>query len=124
MTCRQPLIVVVEDDEDVNRAIESMLSAAGFATSMHLSAESVLRSGVPAATACLVLDVHLPGISGFELHDCLVSITPRPPVIFMTAHDEPAARARSQRAGAAAYLVKPFDGKVLTGTSRRVSQGA
>jgi FixJ family two-component response regulator len=110
MTSRQPLIVVVEDDADMSRAMESMLSAAGFAASMHVSAEALLAFGVPVTAACLVLDVHLPGMSGFDLLDRLAA---PPPVIFMTAHDEPAARARSQKAGAVAYLVKPFDGKAL-----------
>ena len=121
MTSRQPLIVVVDDDADMNRAMESMLSAAGFATSMHGCAESLLEAGVPPDAACLLLDVHLPGISGFELHDRLMS-TRCPPVVFMTAHDAPVARVQSQRAGAIAYFVKPFDGRELITTLRRVSQ--
>src|SRR5262252_3021153 len=127
-TSRQPLIAVVGDDEDLNRAIESTLNAAGFARSMHLSAESVLRLGVPPATACLVLDVHLPGISGFELHDCLASTTPRPPDVFMTAHDAPAARARSQRAGAGCISRQALrrespDWDIAPSVPRRVTAG-
>jgi FixJ family two-component response regulator len=121
MTSQQPLIVVVEDDADMNRAMESMLSAAGFATSMHASAESLLAGGVPPAASCLLLDVQLPGMSGFDLHDRLAT-TPCPPVVFMTAHDAPAARARSLKAGAIAYLVKPFDGKALVATLQQVVQ--
>ena len=124
MTFRQPLIVVVEDDASMKRAMESMLDAAGFATSMHDSAEDLLAAGVPAATACLVLDVHLPGMSGFDLHDLLATTTPHPPVVFMTAHDEPEARARSLEVGAIAYLVKPFDGKALITTLRGIAPPA
>jgi FixJ family two-component response regulator len=124
MTPRRPLIVVVEDDMDMRRAMQSMLDAAGFDASMHASAEALLASGVPADAACLVLDVHLPGMSGFDLHDLLAVTTSRRPVAFMTAHDAPATRARSQDAGAVAYLVKPFDGKVLITTLRRVAPRA
>jgi FixJ family two-component response regulator len=73
MKSRQPLIFVVEDDADMSRAMESMLSAAGFDTAVHASAECLLATGVPAAAACLLLDVHLPGMSGFELQERLAT---------------------------------------------------
>jgi FixJ family two-component response regulator len=120
MTSRQPLIVVVEDDADMSRAMESMLGAAGFDTVMHASAECLLAAGLPPAAACLLLDIHLPGMSGFDLHDRLAA-TACPPVVFMTAHDAPVARAQSFKAGATAYLIKPFDGRTLIETLRRVS---
>ena len=103
----------------MNRAMDSMLRAAGFETAMFFSAEALLGAGVPADTACLVLDVHLPGMSGFELYDRLATDPPRP-VIFMTAYDEPTARAQSKEAGAVAYLTKPFPGKTLIETIDRV----
>jgi FixJ family two-component response regulator len=120
MTSRQPLIVVVEDDADMSRAMESMLRAADFDTVMHASAECLLAAGLPPAAACLLLDIHLPGMSGFDLHERLAA-TVCLPVVFMTAHDAPAARARSSSAGAMAYFVKPFDGRNLIETLRRVS---
>ena len=68
----------------------------------------------PTDTACLVLDVHLPGMNGFELdHRLTATHIQQCPVIFMTAYDEPAARARSEEARAVAYLIKPFAGKQL-----------
>ena len=113
MPSRQPLVLVVDDDPDMNQAMGSMLKAAGFETAMFSSAEAVLDNGIPADTACLIVDVHLPNMSGFDLYDRLVAEKSARPVIFITAHDEPAARARSQEAGAVAYLTKPFAGKKL-----------
>ena len=104
----------------MNRAMDSMLQAAGFETAMFFSAEALLGAGVPADTACLVLDVHLPGMTGFELYDRLAATDPPRPVIFMTAYDEPAARAQSKEAGAVAYLTKPFPGKQLIENIDRV----
>ena len=101
-------------------ALESVLNAAGLDTAMFPSAEALLEAQVPADAACLVLDVHLPGMTGFELYDRLTATHPPCPVIFMTAYDEPAARARSVEARAVAYLVKPFAGKRLVECVGRV----
>jgi FixJ family two-component response regulator len=109
----QPLVIVVEDDADMSRAVESVLNAAGFDTAMFPSAEALLEAQVSADMACLVLDVHLPGMTGFELYDRLTATHPPCPVIFMTAYDEPTARARSVEARAVACLIKPFAGKRL-----------
>ena len=113
MASGRPLVIVVEDDADMTRALESVLKAAGFDAAMFSSGEALLGALVPADTACLVLDVHLPGMTGFELYDRLTAAHPSFPVIFMTGYDEPAARARSLEAKAVAYLVKPFAGKEL-----------
>lgn len=108
----------------MSRAMESMLGAAGFETSMHASAEELLATGVPGAAVCLIVDVHLPGMSGLDLYERVATTAPTKPVVFMTAYDEPATRERSKRAGAIVYLVKPFDGRALVATLRRVSQRA
>jgi FixJ family two-component response regulator len=111
MASARPLVIVVEDDADMTRALESMLKAAGFDAAMFSSGEALLGALVPADTACLVLDVHLPGMTGFELYDRLAAAHSTCHVIFMTGYDEPAARTRSLEAKAVAYLVKPFAGK-------------
>ena len=113
MASGRPLVIVVEDDADMTRALESVLKAAGFDAAMFSSGEALLGALVPADTACLVLDVHLPGMTGFELYDRLAAAHPSCPVIFMTGYDEPAARTRSLEAKAVAYLVKPFAGREL-----------
>ena len=106
-------IVVVEDDAGMRNAMDELLRAAGFKVAAFNSAEELLASALSPSAACLILDVHLPGLSGFELYEQLHPSTGEPPVIFITAHDTPATRARSERLGAAAYLPKPFAGRML-----------
>ena len=106
----------------MNRAMESILNAAGFEAVMFFTAEALLEAGMPDEAACLLLDVHLPGMSGFELYDSLTDAGQIRPVIFMTAHDEPAARAQAEKVRAVAYLTKPFAGKNLIELVDRVTR--
>lgn len=108
------VVVVVDDDDGLRQALGRALDEAGFRAETFASAENLLESDVAHSAACLVLDVHLPGRSGFELRRELVRTGDRqPPVIFITAHDEPSARDQAEALGAAAYLPKPFAGRTL-----------
>lgn len=113
MAAPQHDVVVVEDDAGMRRAIERLLRSAGFRPLSFASAEALLDAGSGSATVCLVLDVHLPGLSGFELRERLPHGKQDPPVVFITAHDDPATRERARDAGALAYLTKPFPGRSL-----------
>jgi FixJ family two-component response regulator len=104
-------IIVVDDDAQMNQAIERLLNAAGFHAVTFPSAEALLAAGAVANAACMVLDIHLPGLSGFELRQRLELDGARPPVIFITAYDDPASRAQAQEADATAYFTKPFPGQ-------------
>ena len=106
-------IVVVEDDLSMRRAIERLLGAAGYSTAAFASAEALLEANGAGGAACLVLDIHLPGLSGFDLQRRLTETGTRRPVVFITAHDEPASRVQAGSLDAAAYLTKPVSGKVL-----------
>jgi FixJ family two-component response regulator len=106
-------IVIVDDDPGMNKAIARLLNAAGFAPVPFPSAEALLESGGDAGAACLVLDVHLPGISGFELRRRLKRAGSMTPVIFITAYDDPASQEQAQDAGAVALFRKPFTGRSL-----------
>jgi FixJ family two-component response regulator len=107
-------IVVVDDDDGARRAFERVLNAAGFRTLAFPSAETLLQSDAAAGAACLVFDVHLPGLSGFELRRELARRgAGHPPVIFVTGHDDPGARDQAEALGATAYLPKPFAGRAL-----------
>jgi FixJ family two-component response regulator len=108
-----PGIVVVEDDASMSQAIERILRAGGFAARTFDSAEAALEAGVAAASDCLVLDISLPGMSGFDLYRRLASAGEHLPAIFITAHDEPAIREEAERLGARSYLPKPFSGRSL-----------
>jgi DNA-binding response OmpR family regulator len=106
-------IVVVEDDASMSQAIERVLQAGGFAPAVFASAEAALEGGAAAADA-LVLDIHLPGMSGFELYRRLALSGETRPAIFITARDEPAVRDEAERlGGAGSYLPKPFSGRDL-----------
>ena len=117
--------MVVDDDDGMRGAFERVLNAAGFRAVTFASAETLLQCDAADRAACLVLDIHLPGRSGFELRRELVRTAARqPPVIFVTGHDEPAARAQAVALGAAAYLRKPFTGRTLVEAVARAVGGS
>jgi len=106
-------IVIVEDDAGLNRAVVRLLQTAGFHSFAFDTAESLLASNVAALADCFVLDIHLPGISGIELHARLGDAGLSRPVIFITAHDDADTRESVSVCGAAACLMKPFTGRML-----------
>jgi FixJ family two-component response regulator len=106
-------IVVVEDDSGLRQALQKLLNAAGYRPAAFESAEALLASGDVDRAGCLVLDIRLPGTSGIELYRQIAARGAAPPVIFITAHDQPALREEAAKLGAAAYLPKPFPGRDL-----------
>ena len=108
-----PLVCVIDDDVSLLRALRRLLGAGGFQVKTFSSAEDFLECSSSRTAGCLVLDVHLGGLSGFELHERLVAAGRRIPVVFITAHDDAATRDRARRAGAVDYLRKPFDDESL-----------
>ena len=108
-----PSVAIVDDDFSLLRALGRLLRSAGFAVKIFGSAEEFLASDQSVPPRCLVVDVRLSGMGGFELHEQLRGWTPPPPVIFITAHDDVATRERARRAGAVHYLRKPFDDAAL-----------
>ena len=109
-------IVIVEDDAGLHQAFKRVLSAAGHDPLIFDSAEALLAEGRIAGIECYVFDVRLPGKSGIELTRELSAAGSTVPVIFITAHDEPAVREAVARCGAAALLIKPFAGRKLLET--------
>jgi FixJ family two-component response regulator len=106
-------IGVVDDDPSVLRALRLFLEVAGFKVGTFSSAEEFLVSVCLERARCLVVDVQLGGMSGFDLSDYLAATEHRIPLIFITAHDSEQTRERAKRAGAVAYLLKPFDEDAL-----------
>ena len=115
-------VIVVEDDTSVSKALVRLLGVAGFQTLAFSSAESFLQSTACEQFGCLILDINLPGISGLELYNQL-ALAKTVPVIFVTAHDEPAARAKVTHDGAIVYLTKPFRARTLIGAVRKLLAG-
>ena len=106
-------VVVVEDDDSMREAIERLLNAAGFRCATYASADALLARGVDGASACVISDLKLPGISGLELLAMLRERDISLPFILITAHDAPGLRQKAMGRGAAAYLAKPFRGTTL-----------
>jgi FixJ family two-component response regulator len=121
---RGQTVVVVDDDESVRRALARLLCAAGLKVEALGSAEELLCPGRPMPD-CLILDVHLPGLSGLELHERLNAAGPAPPVVFITAYDDEDARRQALAAGAVAFLRKPFEeGELLAAVARALGGAA
>ena len=106
---RPPLVAVVEDDPSFRRALSRSLVLRGFRSEVFASAEEFLQHAYSQQADCVVLDIHLGGMSGFELQSELAKRPSYPPIIFITAFDEPATRERALEVVAAGYLQKPFD---------------
>ena len=122
MPAQKPDVVVVDDDMSMNQAIKRLLQAAGFTTQSFRSAEALIEAGTASNAGCLVLDICLPGLSGFELHQQLIESGTRVPVIFMSAQNEGEFRERATRSGALAFLPKPFAGtNLLEGVTKALA---
>jgi FixJ family two-component response regulator len=106
-------IAIVEDDASFRRALERLLRASGFEANTFASAEDFLRSTACNSHACLIVDIHLPGMSGVDLIDHLGGSAPAPPAILITAHDEESLQEQALRIPHSIYLSKPFLGTVL-----------
>lgn len=107
------LISVVDDDNSVREAIESLLKSVGYRVALYASAEEFLNLSSPRESACLILDVRMPGMSGLELQCRLTVNQISIPIIFVSAHSDEHARARALAAGAIDFLQKPFSEEAL-----------
>jgi len=108
-----PLVAIVDDDELFRRSIERLVRSAGFTVEAFGSAEDFLERGDMDRTACAILDMKLPGMSGLDLQQRLIAKPTPIPVVFVSAHDEAMMQASALRAGAVAFLKKPFDNSTL-----------
>ncbi len=97
----------------MREAIETLLEAAGIESAAYASAEALLAGGAIEGARCVISDLKLPAMSGLELLSVLRARSAWPPVIMITAHDEPGVRAEAERLGAVAFLTKPFTGGAL-----------
>jgi FixJ family two-component response regulator len=112
------LIFVVDDDPSVRKALKRLLSSAGFKVETFGSAEELLTSGRHDLPDVFVIDVRMPGLSGFDLQRELLAAGSRAPVIFITAYEDAQGRAAAIAAGASAFLQKPFNDETLLGAIR------
>jgi FixJ family two-component response regulator len=110
---QRSVVVVIDDDVLMLNAVARILEARGFAALVFPSVEAAMESGTLSSAACVVCDIVLPGMSGVQLGEQLARQQGSPPIVLMTAHDEPAMLEAATRAGAAALFIKPFSGREL-----------
>jgi FixJ family two-component response regulator len=108
-----PLIAIVDDDDSLRNSLDNLIRSVGFRAQSFSSAEAFLNSSHVHESACLILDVRLPGLGGLELQRRIVDAKWHIPIIFITAHADDDARGRALQAGAVDFLTKPFREEAL-----------
>jgi FixJ family two-component response regulator len=103
------MVVIVDDDDSVRDGLTDLMEACGYSAEGFESGERFIGSDQLNCTDCLVADVHMPGMSGFELYNRLVASGRAIPTILITARDDERTRARALQAGVHCYLPKPCD---------------
>jgi FixJ family two-component response regulator len=108
VTLLRSLVSVVDDDESVRESLPDLLREFGFAVQAFSSAEEFLASDVIDQTSCLVLDIAMPGMTGYDLQRELARRRQEIPIVFITAHGDENLRPRILEDGAVECLLKPF----------------
>jgi FixJ family two-component response regulator len=108
-----PYIAIVDDEEPVRKALKRLLRASGLEAESYASGKDFLDANAQRRPDCVVLDLHMPGMSGLEVLRELRAQHSALPAVMITAYDEPATREQCLAAGAAAYLRKPLDERLL-----------
>jgi FixJ family two-component response regulator len=106
-------VAIVDDDSAVRRALARLLAAFAIRSRSYASAREFLDSLTSDSPECLIVDLHMPEMTGLELQGELCRAGTHIPTIVITAHNEAGLRDRCLAAGAAAYLIKPLDGTKL-----------
>jgi FixJ family two-component response regulator len=112
LNVEQSIIYLVDDDKRIRESLAAMLTSAGHHVITFESATAYLSFPKPDVPACLILDLQLPGMNGLELQQELAS-TGGPPVIFLTAQGDISSTVKAMKAGAAEFLLKPFNSAEL-----------
>ena len=107
------LIAIVDDEESVRKALSRLIRAAGFCVETYSSGADFLRAVEQRAPSCVVLDLRMPHVSGFDVQRALQQAASHVPVVIITGDDSPESRADALRQGAKAYLRKPVDDATL-----------
>jgi FixJ family two-component response regulator len=123
--CKSGLqIAVVDDEESVRKALERLLRSAGMSAHTFPSGAEFISALPDLVADCVVLDLHMPRINGFEVLAHLTQIDRRLPVIIITGHDTPESRSRVRVNSVVAYLLKPVDDcKLLQAIDAAVAAG-
>ncbi len=117
------LISMVDDDESIRKSTSLLIESFGFEAAAFESAESLLKSSQLHETSCLIIDLRMPGLNGWQLQSHLAAAGYKIPIIFITAYDNNESRQQAIQAGALAFLAKPFNDKLLLQTIRAALEG-
>jgi FixJ family two-component response regulator len=115
-------VSVVDDDESVRVASSSLLRSLGWEVSLYASAEAFIDTDPLDGLACVITDLHMPGMSGLQLQQRLRRLAPDLPVMFMTAFASETARRQALEGGAVCFLSKPVDGTVVADCLERIKR--
>lgn len=115
-------ISIVDDDESVREAIKGLMKSLGYTVASFASAEEFLASNGADGSACLIVDMQMPGMSGLALHDHLIASGKSVPTILITAFPDEKTRARALQRGVLSYLAKPFSESELLRCIRSVME--
>ena len=107
------MVYLIDDDESVRRALQRLVRSAGLDVKAFSSAKEFLESANLGERACIVLDIQMRGLTGFDLQEELASKGIQIPVIAVSAHDDAKTRERARDLGATAFFRKPVDGEAL-----------
>jgi FixJ family two-component response regulator len=120
---REPLIAVIDDDEPYRIALVESLVSSGYRALEFSSAEEFVAKGERKSCDCVITDIHMPGMSGFDLARLLMASHSKVPLIMITAREEPGLEGRAAAAGAVCLLKKPFESSALIGCLDRLLSG-
>jgi len=113
-----PVVSIVDDDVSVRRSTRRLLQSSGFRAEVFASAEEFLDSESAGNTACLILDLRMPGMNGLELQRRLSQNGHRVPIIFLSAHASEEDERSALNAGAVQFLRKPISKEALLSAIR------
>jgi CheY-like chemotaxis protein len=113
MSVVKRLINIVDDDASVCRALKILLTAYGFNVKSFPSADDFFSTVPEHAPGCLILDIHMPGLDGWEAQQRLLTSGSKCPVIIMSADKNSGLKERALKSGAVGFLLKPFPAKEL-----------
>lgn len=109
----QPVIIIVDDDEEMRLALEELMISVGLDPICFSSTHDLLAAELPDRPGCLILDVRMPGLSGLDLQRHLTSSGKAKPIVFLTAHGDIPMTVQAMKAGAIDFLTKPHRDQAL-----------
>ena len=110
---KEPLVAVIDDDEPFRTALVESLVSLGYEARSFSSAEDFFARAEAIAWACVITDIHMSGMSGFDVKRLLTARAPKVPVIMITARGDPGLEAKAAAVGAVCLLRKPFESSAL-----------